>query len=144
MQMGTFLGYVMFGYLADRLGGKPVYIAYLVIAAVLVPFFAFVPSPTALLIIGPLVGFFGTGYFSGFSVISSELFPTELRGSAMGFAYNIGRVASAAAPYAIGKASESAGFSFALSLTAGGFLLAAIIAFGLRPAAGVLPAHPSG
>ena len=60
--------------------------------------FAFVRNPGALLVIGPLVGFFGTGYFSGFSVITSELFPTSLRGTAMGFVYNIGRVASAAAP----------------------------------------------
>ncbi|MGB6690713.1 MAG: MFS transporter, partial [Terracidiphilus sp.] len=132
MQAGTFLGYVIFGYLADRFSRKYTYIGYLLIAAVMVPLFAFVRNTNALLIIGPLVGFFGTGYFSGFSVIASELFPTQLRGSAMGFAYNIGRVASAAAPYAVGVVSEHAGFSFALSLTAAAFLLAAVIATGLR------------
>jgi MFS family permease len=132
MQAGTFLGYVVFGYLADRFSRKFTYIGYLLIAAVMVPLFAFVRNADALLILGPLVGFFGTGYFSGFSVIASELFPTQLRGSAMGFAYNIGRVASAAAPYAVGVVSERAGFSFALSLTAAAFLLAAVIATGLR------------
>jgi MFS family permease len=132
MQAGTFLGYVSFGYFADRFGRKRVYIFYLLVAAVMVPLFAFVRNPSALLVIGPLVGFFGTGYFSGFSVIASELFPTQLRGSAMGFAYNIGRVASAVAPFAIGKFSESAGFSFALSITAAAFLTAAMIATALR------------
>jgi MFS family permease len=97
MQIGTFLGYLCFGYLADRFSRKYTYIGYLVIATLLVPLFAFVRDPNALLLIGPLVGFFGTGYFSGFSVIASELFPTVLRGSAMGFVYNIGRVFSAAA-----------------------------------------------
>jgi MFS family permease len=132
MQIGTFLGYISFGYIADRFSHKRTYIAYLVVAALLVPLFAFISNPYALLIIGPLVGFFGTGYFSGFSVISSELFPTQLRASAMGFVYNIGRVASAAGPYLIGRFSESMGISSALSMTSGAFLLAALIATALR------------
>jgi MFS family permease len=132
MQLGTFLGYVSFGYLADRFSRKRTYISYLVIAAVLVPLFVFVHSTNALLIIGPLVGFFGTGYFSGFSVIASELFPASLRASAMGFAYNIGRVLSAAAPFLIGRVSEHAGIGYALCITSGAFLIAALIATGLR------------
>ena len=136
MQVGTFFGYVVFGYLADRYSRKYTYIAYLVIAALLVPAFTFVRSADALLVIGPLVGFFGTGYFSGFSAIASELFPTALRGSAMGFVYNIGRVVSAAAPYLIGRASEHAGLGAALCITSAAFLLAAMIATRLR-----VPAH---
>lgn len=132
MQVGTFLGYIVFGYLADRFSRKYTYIGYLLIAALLVPLFAFVRDPKALLLIGPLVGFFGTGYFSGFSVIASELFPTALRGSAMGFVYNVGRILSAAAPYLIGRISEHAGLSYALCITSGAFLLAALIATGLR------------
>jgi MFS family permease len=97
-----------------------------------VPFFAFVRNPDMLLLIGPLIGFFGTGYFSGFSVIASELFPTSLRGSAMGFVYNIGRVLSAAAPYLIGHISEGSGLSAALCITSAAFLLAALIATALR------------
>ena len=128
MQIGTFLGYVSFGFIADRWSRKYTYIAYLLIAAALVPLFAFVANANALLLIGPLVGFFSTGYFSGFSVIASEMFPTALRGSAMGFAYNIGRVVSAAAPWAIGRVSEHAGLGSALCITSAGFLLAAAIA----------------
>ena len=136
MQAGTFLGYVSFGYFADRFNHKRTYIAYLLIAAALVPLFAFVQSPLALLFIGPLVGFFGTGYFSGFAVIASELFPTQIRASAMGFVYNIGRVSSAAAPYLIGRFSETAGpksnLAPALCITSAAFLLAALIATALR------------
>ncbi len=133
MQTGTFLGYIAFGYLADRFSRKYTYIGFLVVAALLVPLFAFVRNPNQLLIIGPLVGFFGTGYFSGFSVIASELFPTALRASAMGFVYNIGRVLSAAAPYLIGRVSEQAGLSWALCITSGAFLVAALVATALRP-----------
>jgi MFS family permease len=132
MQAGTFLGYVSFGYIADRFSRKYTYIAYLAMAALLVPLFAFIRNADALLVIGPLVGFFGTGYFSGFSVITSELFPTHLRGSAMGFVYNIGRVTSAAGPYLIGRVSETGGMSAALCITSAAFLLAAGIACGLR------------
>ena len=132
MQVGTFLGYIVFGYIADRFSRKYTYIGYLLIAAMLVPIFAFVRNPFALLLIGPLVGFFGTGYFSGFSVIASELFPTSLRGSAMGFAYNVGRIVSAAAPYLIGSVSQHAGLSYALCITSAAFLLAALIATALR------------
>ena len=115
MQAGTFLGYILFGYIADRYNRKYTYISFLVIAALLVPVFAFVRSPGALLAIGPLVGFFGTGYFSGFVVIASELFPTSLRATAMGLVYNIGRIVSAAAPYVIGHVSEYAGLGYALA-----------------------------
>jgi MFS family permease len=132
MQVGTFFGYILFGYIADLYNRKHTYISFLVIAALLVPVFAFVRSPVALLVVGPLVGFFGTGYFSGFIVITSELFPTSLRASAMGFVYNIGRVVSAAAPYLIGHISEHAGLGYALSSTSAAFLLAALIATGLR------------
>jgi MFS family permease len=131
MQVGTFFGYILFGYIADLYNRKYTYISFLVIAALLVPVFAFVRSPDALLLLGPLVGFFGTGYFSGFVVIASELFPTRLRATAMGLVYNIGRVVSAIAPYFIGHISEHAGLGYALSSTSAAFLLAALIATAL-------------
>jgi MFS family permease len=68
-------------------------------------------------------------------VIASELFPTALRASAMGFVYNIGRVLSATAPYIIGTVSENAGLSWALCITSAAFLTAALIATALRPPA---------
>ena len=133
MQCGTFAGYLSFGTLAARFGTKRTYIAYLLTAAAAVPLFASVANPWLLLIIGPIVGFFGTGYFSGFAVIAADLFPTPLRATAMGFVYNIGRIASAAAPYLIGLISEHHGLPAALLLTSAAFLLAALIATALRP-----------
>ena len=81
------------------------------------------------LIVGVLLPLLG---FSGFVVITSELFPVSLRGSAMGFVYNIGRVTSAAAPYLIGRISQQGGLSAALCITSAAFLLAALIATALR------------
>ncbi len=135
MQTGTFAGYISFGSIAARFGAKRTYIAYLLIAAAAVPVFASVANPWLLLIIGPIVGFFGTGYFSGFAVISADLFPTHLRATAMGFVYNIGRVASAGAPYLIGLISEHHGLPAALLITSAAFLLAALIATALTSTA---------
>jgi MFS family permease len=128
MQIGTFFGYTSYGYFADRFSRKWVYITFLFAAAVVVPLYALVRSPMALLLLGPVVGYWGSGYFSGFGVIASEAFPTELRGRAMGFCYNIGRFVSAAAPYTVGTIAQERGFAFGFTITAAGFLLAGIIA----------------
>jgi len=132
MQAGTFLGYTSFGLFADRFPRKRVYITFLVIAAAVVPIYTLASSAFAVLLLGPIIGFFGSGFFSGFSVIASEAFPTALRGRAMGMAYNLGRIVSAAAPYTIGRLSETHGIGSALVLTSAGFLLAALTASFLR------------
>ncbi len=137
MQAGTFLGYTSFGVIADRFPRKRVYIAFLLMAAAIVPVYTLAGSARAVLLLGPVIGFFGSGFFSGFSVIASEAFPAALRGRAMGMAYNLGRVVSAAAPYTIGKLSESRGIGAALVLTSAGFLVAALTASFLR--GGVTP-----
>ncbi len=132
MQIGTFSGYQAFGYLADRFGRKRTYIAFLLIAAVLVPVYVHAPGARTLLFLGPVVGFFGTGFFSGFTIIASEAFPTAVRGTAMGLVYNIGQYLGAASPYIIGYISDVSGIVIALSSISIAFLLAAMIATGLR------------
>ncbi len=128
MQVGTFAGYVSFGFFADRFGRRRMYILYLLMAAIVVQFYARASSPGTLLLLGPIVGFWGSGYFSGFAVIASELFPTIIRASAMGFSYNMGRIVSAAAPYVVGRASANHGIGAALGITSVAFLTAAALA----------------
>jgi MFS family permease len=128
MQAGTFSGYLAFGYLADYFGRKKTYIAFLLIAAVLVPVYAHAPGNTSLLLLGPVVGFFGTGFFSGFSVIASEAFPTAIRGTAMGIVYNLGRFLGAGSPYIIGFITDKSGIVLALSSISIAFAAAALIA----------------
>ncbi len=127
MQVGMWFGYVTFGFVSDRLGRRPTYVVYLVAASVLVFLYGRVTTPMALLLLGPFVAFFGTGYFSGFGAVTAELFPTAIRATAQGFTYNIGRLASAAAPFMVGTMAQQRGFGAAFSMTAAAFLVAAIL-----------------
>ncbi len=131
MQVGTFLGYVSYGFLADRFGRKWIYVGFLFMAAIVVQFYAHATGAIQLLWLGPIVGFWGSGYFSGFAVITSELFPTAIRGTAMGFAYNTGRIVSAAAPLLVGRASDQHGMASALGITSISFLGAALLALSI-------------
>ena len=125
MQVGMWFGYVTFGFVSDRFGRKPTYVFYLLSAAALVFIYSVVRTPTALLLLGPFVAFFGTGYFSGFGAITAEVYPTAIRATAQGFTYNIGRLASAVSPFVVGSLAQSRGFGTAFEVTAAAFLVAA-------------------
>ncbi len=129
--VGKWLGYVTFGFLADAFGRRKPYFAYLIIAAILVPLYGVTRDERSLLLLGPVVAFFGTGYFSGYPAIASEIFPGPIRATAMGFSYNIGRVFSAIAPFAIGALAIHRGIGPAFILLAGAFLIAAFLSLAL-------------
>jgi MFS family permease len=128
MGVGKWLGYALFGFFADAVGRRRSYVVYLLVAAALVPLYGVTREPAWLLVLGPLVAFFGTGFFSGFSAIASELFPTEVRATAMGLSYNIGRGFSAAAPAVVGLLATSFGFGAAFLVLAAAFLAGALLA----------------
>jgi MFS family permease len=129
LQLGAFAGYVSFGWIADRIGRRLAFTLFMIGAAISVPLFAFgARSALTLLIIGPLVGYFGHGYFSMFGAMLSELFPTRIRATAQGFCYNAGRGVSAFAPFIIGALVPRLGFAVVLAFDAlffalGGFLI---------------------
>lgn len=131
MQVGMWLGYVSFGFIADAFGRRPTYITYLLVAAVLVWYYGFAREPWILLVLGPFVAFFGTGYFSGFGAVASEIFPTSIRATALGVTYNSGRLLSAIAPYIVGTMAQNRGFGAAFTLTAVAFMIAAVLWLGI-------------
>ena len=131
MGVGKWFGYTLFGFVADVLGRRKTYATYLLLAAVLVAAYGLATNPAWLLTLGPLVAFFGTGYFSGYGAIASELFPTAIRATAMGLSYNIGRGLSALAPFAVGALAIHYGLGRAFFLPAAAFFVAALLALAL-------------
>jgi MFS family permease len=126
MMCGSFVGYITFGMISDKIGRRPTFAAYLVISAILVWIFGNTRDATTLMVLGPLLGFFGSGYFSVFGAFIAELFPTRARGAAVGFCYNSGRMLSALAPTLIGYLSTQHGLGGALTFLAIAFLGGAV------------------
>jgi MFS family permease len=144
VQLGAYFGYLTFGFIADRIGRRPAFVLYMVAAAILVPIYGqMARSPFILLALGPLIGYFGYGYFSMFGGFVAELYPAAVRATGQGTSYNIGRMAGAIAPYTIGVIATwpGIGIGLALSVTSAFFLLAAALTFTLPDRSGqALPA----
>ena len=131
MQVGMWFGYISFGYIADAIGRKRAYVTFVTTAAVLLPLYGVLREPWMLLLLGPAVAFFGTGYYSGFGAVIAELYPTTVRATAAGVGYNVGRIASAAAPFVVGSVAGTQGFGVAFSITGAAFLMAAVMWVGI-------------
>jgi MFS family permease len=125
MQAGMWLGYVTFGFVSDAIGRKRTYITYLLAAATLLLLYGTTRSPLFLLILGPFVAFFGTGYYTGFAAVTAEIYETRVRSTAQGVTYNAGRIASAVAPFTVGSLAQKHGFGAAFGVGSLSFLLAA-------------------
>jgi len=126
--VGMFPGYASFGWVADYLGRRKSFILYTLIAALLVPIYALARDPQVLLVLGAVLAFFGTGFFSGSGIIASEVFPTHVRARALGFTYNGARTMSSIAPFVIGRVGQAKGLSWAFFICGASFLLACLVA----------------
>ncbi len=121
-QAGGLIGYLSFGAFADRYGRRVAYTGYSLIWAaglLAVTWFwgAIAAWPWLTLCFMFLVGI-GTGNFSGYGPIFSELFPTSIRSSAMGTAFNVARGVQFFTPLVITQVAIRYGLSGGISLAA--------------------------
>jgi MFS family permease len=124
-QVGGFLGYFTFGFVADGLGRRPAYSIYSVVMAVGLVMITLLwdlvaAQPALALVFMFLVGF-GTGMFGGYGPLFAELFPTNIRNTAMGSAFNLARGVQFFTPVVIAVIAQTYGLS-------GGIFLAALFA----------------
>jgi MFS family permease len=116
--LGMGFGIWLFGELADRLGRRPIFMAYQVGAFVMVLVYSQLTNPTALLIGGAIMGLFVNGMLGGYGALMSELYPTKVRATAQNVLFNLGRGVGGFGPVVIATLAGAYSFSAAIALLA--------------------------
>jgi MFS family permease len=125
---GAFFGYLTAAYLTDAIGRKRTLILFAACSFVAVIFYAGFPiSNHLMLVLGFPLGFFPSGSFSPMGAYFSELFPTSMRASGAGFAYNLGRGVGAVFPTLVGYVSGHTSLGTAITLFGSGAFLVMIL-----------------
>jgi MFS family permease len=129
LQFGAITGFLLFSALVDRIGRRPMFIAYLLVGAAAVGVYILSANPLLLMAAIFLTGFGVNGIFAGSGPFLAEIIGnTTSRGFLMGLTYNGGRLGGFIAPLLIGAlASTSGGFVLGLSTTIVAFMAAAIV-----------------
>lgn len=133
--VGSFVGYVSSGYFLDWMGRRPTFLMFFIGSALSVSLFVFTPAarPELGIPIIFLLGFFASGQAGGTGAYLAELFPTEIRATGQGFAYNFGRGLAAFGPLTVGLAASTIGWGNSIMTIAVVGAVAGIIALALLP-----------
>ena len=132
--VGSFVGYMVSAWLADRLGRKRTLILFAACSLLTVTAYTYLPiSNPVMLVLGFPLGFFASGSFSPVGAFFTELFPSRLRGSGQGFSYNFGRGIGALFPTLVGYLSARITLGYAISAFAVAAYLVMILAVLLLP-----------
>ena len=117
--VGSFIGYLVGAWLADRIGRRNLFLIFSLGAIVVVLLYTQLPLNNEVLwVLGFPLGFFASGYFSGVGAFLTELYPTRLRGSGQGFCYNFGRGIGALFPFLVGWLSTTTSLANAIAIFA--------------------------
>ena len=132
--LGAFFGIFCFALVAERLNRRKAFLLSYILAwgSILVFFFVIADKGKAAgplaLVLAPIMGFCTLAPFSGFTIYFPELFPTRLRTTGCGFAYNASRVLAAGAPAALTwLAAKMATYDAAGNIIRSGYASAAAV-----------------
>lgn len=126
MNVGMFVGYQFFGFVADRIGAKKTILFCFAATTILLPIYALIRDLTLLFWFGPLVALF-FAYFGIFGTYFSALFPAHIRSTGAGFCFNVGRGIAAFAPFFLGELATYYGLSVSIALCGIFFMLAGLL-----------------
>jgi MFS family permease len=131
---GSFLGYLAGAAAMDRYGRRTAFIAFALLAAITSYGYFVAKLPDALVMLaGFPLGLTVSGMIGGLGAHLAELFPTPVRASAQGFAYNSGRVIAASFPPLIGFLSADYSLETMMGAFAMGSFACVIVATLLLP-----------
>jgi len=131
---GSFCGYIVGAYLADRLGRRANLLIFSVLSTISVYAYTQLPlTDHQMLFLGFPLGFAASGIFSGIGAYLTELFPSGVRASGQGFAYNFGRGIGALFPSLVGFLSQTHGLGWAIGAFATGAYAVVIVTALLLP-----------
>ena len=127
---GSLTGYLAFGWLSDLWGRRRSFTLFcLVMAGGLLMFTVFWPliaaSPSLVLAFLFVAGL-GTGTWSSYGPMMTELFPTSIRGSALSIIMNLARGVQFVAPVVIAAVAPRWGMAGGIALAAGFAVAAAL------------------
>jgi MFS family permease len=127
--LGSFVGYLAAAYASDHLGRKKTFILFAVGSATIAVTYTMMPiDNTWMLFLGFPLGFFVSGNFSGCGPFLTELYPSRVRGSGQGFAYNFGRGMSSFSTPLVGYLSSAITLGKSIGVVAvSGFALVVLI-----------------
>ncbi len=122
---GSLVGYLVGAWLSDWMGRRNLFLLFSIAAPVLVIVYLAMPiSDNLMLVLGFPLGFCASAYYSGLGPFFTEMFPTRLRGSGQGFAYNFGRGVGTLFPTLVGILAEQMSLGLAITVFA-------VLAYGL-------------
>jgi hypothetical protein len=117
--------YYLCGWLSDLFGRRYVIPAFCIPAAILLVIMGQLDSATSLFWVGLILNFLITGSYGSGLGYNTELFPTQIRGTAVGAAFTFGSAGGALAPAIVGWIATSHSIATALPLLAVSFFLIA-------------------
>jgi MFS family permease len=123
---GSFIGYILAGFIHDAFGRRPGFTFYFLGSAAAITAFVLIPIDGSFITytVSFLLGFFASGQAAGYGSFLAELFPSEMRGAGQGLAYNAGRGLAALGPGFIGITADSIGLGASIMIV--GFTACAI------------------
>ncbi|MFJ3681351.1 MFS transporter [Pseudomonas sp. NPDC090208] len=134
MAFGCLLGFASAAYLSDKMGRRPTLILLSLVSWVVTVAYMLIPlNPLIAQVMGFLVGFAAIGMYAALGPFLSELFPTSVRTTCMGFSYNVGKSVGATAVTAVGLLASHLGLSQAIGLFCFAAYAVSVVALLLLP-----------
>lgn len=126
--VGMFIGYQLFGYLADKIGGKKALILNFIGGAIMIPVYAMTTNTVLLFWLGPVMALFFS-YGGIFGSYFAKLYPLRIRSLGAGFCFDTGRGISAFSPFLLGQLAATYSLSTGIALCGISFALAGVMMF---------------